>query len=219
MKGNLYFPKLLFHNVKSVEKQISYGGRSTEYYWMAKNYEKYDFEYFEIFQVTAYCEFDFSKFPFDDHKCGLMVGSGIGPQSLLRVSKPTIIYKEYKSKEDFISIESKNVPLKMKAKSITPFFIEMNGYNYSYSGVNIFFERHKLGLLISGFYGPTSIISALSILSYNIDIEKVILCINCLSDNSAIFYVEVRFEIILRFLDVWACSLFCILFLLMCTIQ
>ena len=173
MKEKLYFPKLLFRNVKSIEKQISYGSRSTEYYWMAKNYEKYDFEYFEILKVTAYCEFDFSTFPFDDHKCGLIVGSGIGSQSILRVSKPTIIYKKIKSKENFISIESKNVPLKMKAKSITPFLIEMNGYNYSYSGVNIFFERHKLGLLISGFYGPTAIISALSILSYNINIDMV----------------------------------------------
>ena len=72
MKGHLYFPKLFFRNAKSVEKQRSYGARSSEYYWLAKNHEKYDFEYYEILKVTSYCHFDFSTFPLDTQHCSFL---------------------------------------------------------------------------------------------------------------------------------------------------
>ena len=173
MKGYLYFPKLLFDNAKSIEKSKSFGARSSQYYWMAKNYEKYDFEYYERIKLTSYCQFEFSTFPFDAHDCEVTVGSGIGSIGLLKISKPTIIYKKFASKENSIKIESKNVPFEMKAESINPFLIEMNGYNYSYTGVRISFKRNALGLLIGRFYGPTAIFSALSILSYNIDTSMV----------------------------------------------
>ena len=156
-----------------MEKQKSYGAQSSEYYWMAKNYEKYDFEYYERLRITSYCSFEFSTFPFDAHNCELAVGSVLYSTFYTRISKPTVIYGNFSSKEKSIPIESKNVPFEMKAESITPFTIETNGYKYSYTGVRITFKRNTLGLLIGRFYGPTATFSAFSILSYNINMDKV----------------------------------------------
>ena len=173
MKGHLYFPKLFFRNAKSVEKQRSYGARSSEYYWLAKNHEKYDFEYYEILKVTSYCHFEFSTFPFDTHECDLVVGSALLSENQLRIAKPTITYNKTKSSQN-VTIISKNVPFEMSAKSIAPFLIEMkNNYYYSHSGLRISFKRNNLGLLMGGFYGPTAAFSAVSLLSYNINIDMV----------------------------------------------
>ena len=173
LKGYLYFPKLIFNNIKSIEKQKSYGARSSEYYWMVKNYEKHDFEYYEKLKITSYCQFEFSTFPFDDHYCELTVGSGTASITNLSILKPIIIHKKFRSKEKSIPIESKNVPFEMNAESITPFLEDKNGYNYSYSGARIIFKRNTLGLLIGRFYGPTATFSAFSILSYNINVDMV----------------------------------------------
>ena len=172
MKDKLFFPKSLFRNIKSIEKQKSYGAQSSEHYWMAKNYEKYDFEYYETLKITSYCLFEFSSFPFDTNDCDLLVGSS-NPMQYITNLKPTIVYGKFSSQEKSIPIESKNVPFEMKAESITPFTIEKNDLNFSYTGVRITFKRNDLGLLIGTFYGPTATFSAFSILSYNIDMDMV----------------------------------------------
>ena len=177
MKKYLFFPKLLFKNVKSVEKQSSYGARSSEYYWMIKNMETHNFEYYEILKVTSYCQLGFSTFPFDAHKCDVLIGSSLNAEQVLRINKPLIIHKAINSKNKIIPIESENVPFNMEAISIEPFFISMNGYNYSYTGLGIYFKRSELGLLIGRFYVPTAAFSALSMLSYNINIDMVQLAI------------------------------------------
>ena len=172
LKGYLYFPKLLFNKIKSMEKQKSYGARSSEYYYMTKNYQ-HDFEYKERIKIISYCPFEFSTFPFDVQNCDLTIGSGSSSITYTRILKPTVIYEKFKSKEKSIPIESQNVPFEIKAESITPFLIEKNGLNYSYSGIRIVFKRNSLGLLIGRFYGPTATFSAFSILSYNINIDMV----------------------------------------------
>ena len=176
MKDKLFFPKSLFRNIKSIEKQKSYGAQSSEHYWMAKNYEKYDFEYYETLKITSYCLFEFSSFPFDTNDCDLLVGSS-GPMQYIRNLEPTIFYGNLSSKVKSIPIESKYVPFEMKAESITPFAIEKYGHKYLYSGVRITFKRNTLGLLIGRFYGPTAIFAAFSILSYNINMDMVNPCL------------------------------------------
>ena len=113
-------------------------------------------------------------FPFDSHTCDVTVRSAASIK-LLELLKPFVSYKKSASKEDSIQIKSEKVPFEMEAKSISPYIIELdNGYNYSYAGVRIYFKRNSFGLLVSRFYAPTATFSALSILSYNIDIDKVL---------------------------------------------
>ena len=55
MKGKLYFPKLIFNDAKSIAIEKFYGTRKSQHYWMVKNYENYDFEYYERIRITTYC--------------------------------------------------------------------------------------------------------------------------------------------------------------------
>ena len=181
LKGHVYFPKLLFNNVKSIEKIKSYGARASEYYWMNTNNEKHDFEYYERLKITSYCPFKFSTFPFDTHNCDLTVGSGAGSISYVKLLKITVIYQKLKSNDKIIPIESNDTdgPFEIKAESIKPFLIDNNGLDFSYTGVKIIFKRNTFGLLIGRFYGPTAMFSAFSILSYNINIDMVMLIEIC----------------------------------------
>ena len=65
------------------------------------------------------------------------------------------------------------LPFDIKAKSISPFPVLVNGYNFSYTGIQLYFKRNTLGLLIGSFYEPTAIFSIFSMLSYNIKMEMV----------------------------------------------
>ena len=83
------------------------------------------------------------------------------------------MFNETKSKSGILHIESTNVPYDIKVESISPFNYTMNGWNYSYVGVRMYLHRNNLGLLIGSFFGVTAIFSILSLLSYNVPIEKV----------------------------------------------
>ena len=103
------------------------------------------------------------------------MGSDILATYNLIIEKPSITFK---FKENFkidskIPVHVKNVPFEIFAESIDPFVIEDNGYNYSSTGVRFYFKRKKLGLLIGSFYGPMAVFAALSMLSYNINVDAV----------------------------------------------
>ena len=65
------------------------------------------------------------------------------------------------------------MPFDITAQSIFPYSVERTGYNYSTAGVRFHFRRNSISLVASSFYGPTAIFSAMSILSYCIDLDKV----------------------------------------------
>ena len=94
IKKELYFPNLLFSNIKYIEKQLNYGPRFQEYYWMnTLENIPYDFEYYETLKITSYCHFDYSTFPFDHHKCELNLGVTDRSINVLKLSKPILIFE------------------------------------------------------------------------------------------------------------------------------
>ena len=170
----MFFPKLIFNDIKHIEKQIDYG-KNDEYYWfdIIEDY-KSDFEYYETLKITYYCDFQFSTFPFDSHTCNLTLGSKCLTVKYMILSKPIISNEQINTTSDeIIKIKTKNVPFDVEAESIPVFNYTFDDFTYSYVGVHMKFSRNSLGLLIGRFFGPTSIFASLSSLSYSIDIEKV----------------------------------------------
>ena len=55
-----------------------------------------------------------------------------------------------------------------------PFEETVDGYNYSYAGITLYFKRNDLGLLVGSFYGPLAAFAMLSMFSYFIDIDMVV---------------------------------------------
>ena len=103
IEGDLFFPKISFENLKSLEKQLQYGVRSQEYYWMNSLDLNRHFEYYEIFKVNSYCNFDFSEFPFDDHICNLIFGSSAVSELFIKFVKPTLISKDIQSRHSALT--------------------------------------------------------------------------------------------------------------------
>ena len=136
--------------------------------------------YREELKVTSYCSFDFHKFPFDhDHKCDLIFGSLTFATWRIELETPHVMSEiveegEYEIKVD---ADSKQVPFDIKATSMPSFDVLVDGYNYSYAGITLHFKRNNLGLLVGSFYGPLAAFAILSMFSYFIDIDMVVLLI------------------------------------------
>ena len=103
IEGDLFFPKISFENLKSLEKQLQYGVRSQEYYWMNSLDLNRHFEYYEIFKINSYCNFNFSKFPFDYHECNVIFGSSAVSELFIKFVKPTLISKDIQSRHSTLT--------------------------------------------------------------------------------------------------------------------
>ena len=101
----------------------------------------------ETLKVTSFCSFDFQKFPFDSHKCDLILGSQLMAVWRIKLAKPHIMFRIVKSGKYKAEIEtnSKQVPFDMMAVSMDPFKVLSDGVNYSYTGITIHFERNDIG--------------------------------------------------------------------------
>ena len=131
-------------------------------------------------KVTSYCSFDFHNFPFDhDHKCDLTFGSQLMATWRIKLETPHVMSKIVKrgKYEVKVDTDSKQVPFDIKATSMPSFDVLVDGYNYSYAGITLHFKRNNLGLLVGSFYGPLAAFAILSMFSYFIDIDMVVLLI------------------------------------------
>ena len=169
MREDLFFPNIGFFNTKEIHKQLDFGIGKPKYFWM--RYPSH-LEFHETLKVESYCQFDFQSFPFDSHECELLVASDVIGIKRILLSKPTISYKgSNTSKRKIIINSEKTLPFEIMAESLNPFHNLANGYNYSATGIKLYFKRNSLGLLNGQFYGPTAIFSMLSMLSFCISIE------------------------------------------------
>ena len=124
--------------------------------------------------MTSYCAFDFNKFPFDyDHKCNLFFGSQLMATWRIKLERPHVMSKIVKSGKSKVETHSRQVPFDIKATSMPSFEETVDGYNYSYAGITLYFKRNDLGLLVGSFYGPLAAFAMLSMFSYFIDIDMV----------------------------------------------
>lgn len=168
----VFFPKMMIRQAKSVEKQQLYSATFNDYFWFQVPHH---LEYEETLKVTIFCSFDFAHFPFDSHFCDFQFGLNGNAERSSKLS-PTQI-KAQKSQTRFgqepIYFSNSRLPFDMQLSGIEPYSITSSGYNYSHAGMRVYFERNKLGLLIGGFYGPTAIFAALSLISYCISPEIV----------------------------------------------
>ena len=131
-----------------------------------------------MLKVTSYCAFDFNKFPFDyDHKCNIFFGSQLMATWRIKLERPHVMSKivERGKNKTKVNTNSTQVPFDMMATSMPSFDVLVDGYNYSYTGITLYFKRNDLGLLVGSFYGPLAAFAILSMFSYFIHIDMVVL--------------------------------------------
>ena len=89
----IWQPRFKFTNVLNYDLSKEYGGTNTFVFWYLGNHTM---EYGEQFQLTFFCHFDFTNFPFDSHECRIEYGDENYGIDDLKVNASTIIYHAYR---------------------------------------------------------------------------------------------------------------------------
>ena len=89
----IWQPRFKFPNVLKYELTKEYGATNTFVFWYLGNQMM---EYGQQFQLTFFCHFDFTNFPFDSHECRIEYGDENYGIDDLKVNASTIIYHAYR---------------------------------------------------------------------------------------------------------------------------
>lgn len=81
-----YFPSMKFKSSESVIRIKKFGPFAEDFYWLETPHL---LDYQQEFKVTLYCNFDFTKYPFDSHDCNITFGlaSNSHLRAILRSTK------------------------------------------------------------------------------------------------------------------------------------
>ena len=189
----IFFPTMQIYGARNVEKHKHYGPENNDYFWflypkiLEHQLHEGMLEYQQGLQVTAYCPFDFSYFPFDNQYCDFKFGSvGHSVYGIL-LNSTRVHYSDQliHNGEGFLPMNDIALPFDIRLESLKPFELLQSGYSYSYTGMRIHLSRNSLTQLIGSYYGPTVIFSLLSLVSYTMDLEMVRQYINSLLIKSS----------------------------------
>ena len=175
-RSEIFFPKLKFQGVKSIEKALEFDARTSSYYWLQdmvpSNGIGIQAEYRDDYKIVTYCDFEFSSFPFESLSCQVTYRLSDLTVGYITLSKPLIYFNFNNDQLKGIKIGT-NLPYDIYAEATDPFTLDDLGYLYAATGVTFHLTRNNLGLLTSRFYAPMASFAILAILSFNIHIDAV----------------------------------------------
>ena len=173
-KGEVWHPEIEFENVLNYRKTKAYGGDTTFSFYI-ENSKYYNMIYGEKFQVTFSCHFHLSKYPFDSHECQLYFGDGRYNTSQMHFNHITMLYKKVKTgkEDDFFNIDNSPLPWDFQLNPLATKEKDIGYYNVSKAGMLIKIKRKSFGLLLSGYYYPTTTFALFSMVSFIINPDVV----------------------------------------------
>ena len=133
------------------------------------------FEFQQALKVEIYCTFDFTSFPFDAHECDFKYGASSSYSTSLILNEAWVRYKDEKREfgEGPLNFNRSRLPFKISLESLKQFEFSQAGFKYSFVGMSMTLTRNSFGLLIGSYYGPTTIFSLLSLVSFSINPDIV----------------------------------------------
>lgn len=170
-KDTIWYPTLIFENILGYNKMAGYGGTGTYSFWYYGDHEMY---YSEEVELKIFCNFDFSKFPFDSHICPVTWGDDEQGMEDIILKPASVRYEDKETSVETPPIVIKDLPypFEFTLESI-PSFIKVYDTNYSYTGMTVKMKRSSFGLLLSGYYYPTGSFALLSQISFLIHVDMV----------------------------------------------
>ena len=135
------------------------------------------FLYQEYLKLSVSCDMKFEKYPFDSHICYMQMTNVIGNLDLVVLQTPMIYSRDEKDNPDGKSYTTSNDKIEFDT-IIKPMKSSYNlefGYKYSKAEVEFVLKRKPsiVSYLLSSYFAPTSVFSALSLISYCIDPHNV----------------------------------------------
>ena len=175
---DIWAPDINFLNLIE-ETPIVLAGKSRNKYewWIIKSDTEVQMKLYQFFKVTFTCDFHFEYFPFDSHFCQLNYGPKMNTNSTILMLPIRILREDTKAtllkEEEYVTILNNHLPYDFSLTTGKNFAKYNYEYYSPYSSLIIKAERTKLGSLMGGFYGPTTLFSMLSMISYLINVEVV----------------------------------------------
>ena len=132
-------------------------------------------EYGEDFKITFSCDFHLAKYPFDSHHCPLYFGDERYNSSQLKFNIIRILYKmdETWKEVDPIIIDNSPLPFEFQLNPLATKEKDNSFYNVSKAGMCLSIKRKSFGLLLGGYYYPTTSFALLSMVSFVINPDVV----------------------------------------------
>ena len=169
-QNQIYSPTMTINRAKTIERTRKFGLTDEDESWF--NGFNGIIDYKQSIKVTIYCKFEFQSYPFDSHTCDFIY-IATAPVKYLLLNSSEIRYQNVENQKEIIQVEQSDLPFHVELESLEQFNSTLTGNNYSSTGMRIHIERNNLGLLIGGYYGPTTIFVLLSLVSYSIDADMV----------------------------------------------
>ncbi len=127
--------------------------------------------------MTVSCDFRFFDFPFDIHWCNFDLGDPILEDNWIVFNTVKVFYRNESNIDGNIPMVVDRLRLPFEV-TLTPRksyrkFLSSYQANFSYTGVELFLQRDRLGKLAAGYFLLTGTFAILSILSFFINPDVV----------------------------------------------
>ena len=172
--STLWRPNVHWSNSIKIEKLPSLNQNIIGSFWYR---HPNHFLYQEYLKLSVSCDMKFENYPFDSHICYMQMTNIIGNLDLVVLQTPMIYSRDEKDNPDGKSYTTSNDKIEFDTV-IKPMKSTYNlefGYKYSKAEVEFTLKRKTsiVSYLSSSYFAPTSIFSALSLISYCIDPHNV----------------------------------------------
>ena len=157
------------------EQTKPYGGDTNFSFYLVFENSSYNMVYGEEFEMTLSCHFYLAKYPFDSHDCQLYFGDMRFNSSQLNFNPIKIHLKIDESTQgvDPAIIDNSPLPFEFQLNSLGAKEVRFGNLNLSKTGMSIRIKRKSLGLLLSGYYYPTTSFALFSMVSFIINPDVV----------------------------------------------
>ena len=159
-------------NAKSISRQRRINPNDQEYFWLA---HPHLLIFKQSLKLKFYCDFHFTKFPFDEHTCELKYTTISASINIVKLLPIKIHYGNTKNEiKTCIDVHQDALPFEILLHgNLENEFLSIDGLTYPVARINIDFRRNTFGLLVGTFYIPTSLFAILSLISFSIEIDMV----------------------------------------------
>ena len=180
--GLVWQPVIEFQQLMEFKQRSMYGDTdsSASYVYPRNKWQVGNRLAWGKFQLTFFCKFDFTEFPFDSHECRLEYGDGVLTTRLMSFNSSLASIGTFgnlstKSGGDPIILDDLSFPFEFELESLPIFELKNKNKkaDFSYTGIILKMKRKSPGQLFIGYFYPTASFALLSMISFFVKPDMV----------------------------------------------
>ena len=177
---DIWYPKIYIANSITIQSLVSHRNpKMLNSLWYS--YPTKSLRYSVIFVTKVSCKLDFQSFPFDNHKCDLILKNWVGGSYRIVLKSPSIYGLDKNGQEvegkyfNITTTGNNRLNYKFRFESLPTTEFQDDGHTYSETRIKMIFERTEKSRtkIFGGYHATTAIFSILSLISFFIQPEVV----------------------------------------------